>query len=72
VYQPHRAGFADLFSGRLRTVTVRVRELPVPERFLDGDYQQDAAWRAAFQEWISDLWQRKDAGIDALLAQRGT
>ena len=67
VYQPHRAGFADLFSGRLRTVTVRVRELAVPARFLEGDYQQDAAWRAAFQEWISELWQRKDAQIDALL-----
>jgi len=68
VYRPHRSGFMDLFSGRVGKVTVRVRELAVPERFLHGDYQNDAAWRDEFQAWMRELWQHKDDEIDRLLA----
>ncbi len=68
VYRPHRADFADLFMGRVRGVRVHVRRLPVPARFLHGDYQQDEAWREDFQAWIRALWEEKDRRIDALLA----
>lgn len=68
VYAPHRADFSDLFAGRMRRVIVRVRELPVPERFLHGDYQQDPEWREAFQAWLRELWQNKDETIERVLA----
>lgn len=67
VYQPHRADFGDLFSGRVQKVIVRVRTLPVPEEFLHGDYQQDARWREDFQAWIRELWEEKDRRMEALL-----
>jgi 1-acyl-sn-glycerol-3-phosphate acyltransferase len=69
VYRPHRADFGDLFSGRLKSVIVRVREHVIPERFLCGDYQNDAQWREAFQAWLREVWQRKDDEIDSLLAR---
>lgn len=67
VYEPHRANFADLFSGRVRRVIVRVRKLEIPERFLHGDYD-DMDWRRQFQAWLRERWNDKDACIDALLA----
>lgn len=70
VYDPHRADFGDLFSGKTRRVIVRVREFEIPERFLHGDYQQDAEWREDFQAWLRELWQRKDEEIDRLLVAR--
>lgn len=68
VYEPHRASFADLFAGRVHKVIVRVREVAIPERFLQGDYQNDADWREDFQSWVTTLWQQKDEEIDRLLA----
>lgn len=69
IYEPHRANFADLFSGRVRRVVVRVRSFAIPERFLYGDYA-DIAWRKDFQSWLRTLWGEKDDCIDTLLAAR--
>ena len=32
-----------------------------------GDYMDDEAFRRRFQQWLADLWQAKDARLDALL-----
>lgn len=69
VYTPHRAGFGDLFSGKVRRVTIRVVQRQVPERFLSGDYQEDAAWRENFQAWVRQLWHEKDQCIETLIAR---
>lgn len=69
VYQPHRAGFWDMMSGRVRKIVVRVREIAIPAHFLHGDYQDNAAWREAFQAWIREIWQDKDSEIELLLAR---
>ena len=61
---------ADLFADRVAEVHVHVRELPIPAELARGDYQGDADYRARFQDWITTLWQAKDARIDAVLAGR--
>ena len=71
VYKPHRAGFWDLFSGRVARIVVRARKLEIPERFLHGDYQNDPQWREEFQAWVRELWERKDDEISRLLAETG-
>lgn len=68
IYDPHRAGFWELMSGRVRKVVVRAREITIPERFLHGDYQNDPAWREDFQGWVRELWERKDREIEDLMA----
>ena len=68
VYRPHRAGFTDLFAGRAKRVTVRVREIVIPQGFLHGDYQNDVAWREDFQAWVRDIWVEKDRELELLLA----
>lgn len=70
VYPDGRPTFIDMLSGRLRTVRVFVRELPIPHDLLGGDYENDPAYRERFQHWVSGLWSEKDAMIERLLAGR--
>ena len=58
--------FWDILSGRVRAVTVRVRQREIPAALLDGDYLGDKAFRAQMQEWVNELWADKDALLDQL------
>ena len=68
VYPDGRPTMIDLLAGRVRQIRVHVRQLPVPPEFVGGDYENDAEFRARFQEWISALWADKDVLITRLQA----
>ncbi|MNN51217.1 putative acyltransferase YihG [compost metagenome] len=57
--------FWCLLSGKLKNVVVRFEELEIPRQFLGRSYDQDEAYRVEFQQWVNQLWERKDQ----LLAQ---
>lgn len=63
----HRT-FWDLCTGRLQRILVEVRTSEIEPWLLAGDYQGDPEFRARFQAWLTALWRRKDARIEALLA----
>ena len=48
-------------------LTVRVRELEIPEQFAKGDFAGDASFRASFSQWLDRLWREKDGQIAQLL-----
>jgi 1-acyl-sn-glycerol-3-phosphate acyltransferase len=58
--------FWDIMSGRMRAVTVHVRQREIPAELLDGDYLADKAFRERMQAWINELWADKDALLDEL------
>ncbi|KFN47367.1 hypothetical protein P873_01615 [Arenimonas composti TR7-09 = DSM 18010] len=64
-YDTGTPSFADLFADRIGVVRVHVRELPVPEGFAGGDYENDRAFRVRFQAWLNGLWQEKDARLES-------
>lgn len=64
-YPAGAPGFWDLLCGRVKDIVVHIEELPIPQEFLGRNYDRDEAYRLAFQQWINQLWQDKDA----LLAQ---
>ena len=66
LYPDGSCTFGDLLMGRIRRVIVRVRALPIPMALLGGDYRNDPEFRAAIQNWISQLWTEKDALIGEL------
>jgi 1-acyl-sn-glycerol-3-phosphate acyltransferase len=66
VYPGGRPTIVDLIGGRIPEVRVSVRQRPIPEALLDGDYQEDRAFRARFQQWMNGLWDEKDADIERL------
>lgn len=65
-YPDGSPSFWDLLSGRIRKVVVRCQIKPIPSELLGGDYQQDEAFRAEFQRWVSSLWEEKDLMLDQL------
>lgn len=66
VYHDKTIGFWDLLCGRMRRLTVHIVERPIPESFGRGDYENDPAFRAEFQEWVNRLWQEKDDLITSI------
>lgn len=62
-------GFWDLLSGRIHRVIVRVETLPIPPELLNRDYLQDEAYRLQVQQWVGELWRRKDAQLATMHEQ---
>ncbi len=67
VYPGGLKSFWEFVCGRVRAVTVRVRELPVGAELI-GDYACDTEYRQRFQGWLNALWAEKDACISGLRA----
>lgn len=61
----------DLIVGRIPEVRVEVIERTIPEALTSGDYQQDRAHRARFQQWVNGLWEDKDATVARLSEASG-
>lgn len=68
VYPKGAPSFWDMMCGKMQKVIVRIEELPIPKHFEHGDYRNDEAFRKEVQNWVSTLWERKDALIEELLA----
>ncbi|WP_018691412.1 acyltransferase [Algicola sagamiensis] len=58
----------DLLQGKLKKVIVKVETLPVTDRIV-GDYFEDEAFKAQFQQWLNTVWEAKDAYITQKLEQ---
>lgn len=66
VYQPTGNSRSKLWSwlcGEQNAAFVQVDVKPLPVELLGGDYQDDAAFRERFQDWVNGLWADKDALI---------
>ena len=59
----------DLIANRVPEVRVLVRPRPLPADLMHGDYQNDRAFRARFQQWMNGVWQDKDADLSRLLGE---
>ena len=66
VYPDGAPSFGNFLCGKVPTIRVRVRDLPIPAEFIGGDYGQDPALRQAFSQWVHQLWLEKDQQIAAL------
>lgn len=72
VYPDGAPTFWEFLCGRVKRVMVRVSSSEIPPRFLDGDYEQDKNYQAAFQQWVMELWSEKDTQIDSMLREAGS
>lgn len=65
IYYPHgKTSIVDLFCGRIAEVLVHIEKIDVPQGFEQGDYLGDAAFRDRFQDWVGEIWKRKDGRLD--------
>ena len=66
-YPDGRPSMIDLMADRVGTVRVQVRQRPIPDELVQGNYQDDRAFRVRFQQWMNGLWQDKDADMERML-----
>lgn len=66
VYPGGRPSLVDLIGGRVPEVRVAISERPIPDTLIGGDYQEDRAFRARFQQWMNGVWEEKDKEIARL------
>ena len=71
VYPEGTPGFWDLLANRVGRVIIDIRQYPLDQQWVRGDYRNDPEFRARFQQWISDLWQDKDERIGLIHASVG-
>ena len=67
-YPGGRPSMMDLLADRIPGIRVHLRQRSIPDELLRGDYQNDRAFRARFQQWMNGLWREKDADMTRLLA----
>ena len=58
--------FKDLLCGQVRQVVVHFEELKIPAEFIGKSYDEDGAYRQAFQQWVNGIWQRKDQLLERM------
>lgn len=64
-YPDGRPTFWDYACGKVRRVNMHLRQIPITADMV-GDYPGDAAFRARFQARVNELWQEKDARLEAM------
>ncbi|OOS05314.1 1-acyl-sn-glycerol-3-phosphate acyltransferase [Moraxella cuniculi DSM 21768] len=71
VYPDGVPTYADLWSGKLRRLAVDIEFIRPNDALLEalknGKYESDDTVKAQMYAWLDELWQAKDAKIDALL-----
>lgn len=71
VYPPEAStNLLAYLGGAVRNIDIIITQRPIPSWTSQGDYQEDPVFRERFQQWISDIWQDKDALIESRLAKR--
>ncbi|MCG6118324.1 MAG: acyltransferase [Aquimonas sp.] len=71
VYPGGRPSLYQLLSGQVPEVRLSVRLRELPADLIGRDYQEDAEFRARFQQWLNQLWADKDAEIERLQESAG-
>ncbi len=55
-----------LLSGKLKSVIVEIDEIVIPSALLTGSYLEDPTYREQMQDWVFEIWQRKDLRLEQL------
>lgn len=65
-YHSSKRSFWDFLCGRMANVTVKVREIAIPENLLQKNYEEDITFREELKSWMENLWIDKDNFIEDL------
>lgn len=68
LYTGEACSLWDLCCGRVRRISIDVRQRPIEPWMTQGDYSGDAEHRERFKAWLTAVWHEKDDLIAKLLA----
>ena len=69
IYPQPDVSFWDFVSGKVSHVTVRVEQLPIPDEFHHNQYATDPLVQKDFQDWVNQLWEKKDQQIKEMISK---
>ena len=69
VYPDGVPGYGEFWLGEVPRIVIDIRKIAIPDWVNSGDYDDDADYRARFQQWVDDIWHEKDARITRLKLQ---
>lgn len=72
VYPDGVPGYSDFWLGDVSKIAVNLRKIEIPDWVLGGNYEDDAAYRERFQQWVHDIWTEKDQLIEQMKSQYTT
>jgi 1-acyl-sn-glycerol-3-phosphate acyltransferase len=56
----------EFFSGQVHKVIIDMETVGIPAEIRTGDYAEDPAYRERVQDWVSELWAKKDRKLAVL------
>jgi hypothetical protein len=68
VYPSNNITIWDFVCGRVKKIVVNIEVMPVTAEIL-GDYENDREFRAKFQSYLNQLWNKKDNLIKTILLE---
>jgi 1-acyl-sn-glycerol-3-phosphate acyltransferase len=69
VYSKPGTDFGDFLAGDVARIVGEVRVEEIPADIRVGNYMDDPAYRDRVQNWLREIWDRKDARLDQLKAE---
>jgi 1-acyl-sn-glycerol-3-phosphate acyltransferase len=66
VYPGGAPNFWEMMCGEFDHVVIDVRQRPIEQWLLEGDYVSDREFRRSFHHWLGDVWKDKDETIATL------
>jgi len=66
VYPDGIPTFEEFLCGKVKRITVRIKTIEIPKKFLQGDYEGDPVFRDDMHKWVQQLWRDKDKQIQTL------
>jgi 1-acyl-sn-glycerol-3-phosphate acyltransferase len=57
--------FKDLLMGKMKKIVVHIDIIHITEE-VQGDYFSNAIYKQQFQQWLSNIWQKKDQRLDEI------
>jgi len=67
-YPNGKPSMYDLIADRIKAVQVDIRLRAIPGNLRSGNYENDRAFRAEFQQWMNGLWREKQDQIQRMKA----
>jgi len=67
-YPNGKPSMYDLIADRIKAVQVDIRLRAIPDFLRSGDYENDRAFRAQFQQWMNGLWREKQEQLQRFKA----
>ena len=60
--------FWEFLCGEVKEIRMEIHTRKIPENLKGRDYSEDAEFRKAIKEWLTEQWQQKDQRLERMLS----